>query len=184
MIFQAQAAHVAIFTAFDHPGMSLFGFVVQQPHLGLSGYATFEDFGGAMLLVLRMATSEGWTDIMHACMVTAPMCGAQAGMQYYDEDGVPISDCGPGNGAMAVIYFVSYQLFGALVMMNLMLGIAARSEWPSWWRHVWPSRAPLTASEGSRLLFALVRRGPASQIPPGGRVPGATPRRTHRLRRV
>ena len=31
---------------------------------------------------------------------------------------------------------------------------------------------------------ALVRRGPSPQIPPRGRVPGATPRQTHRFRRV
>tara|TARA_B110001452_G_scaffold261588_1_gene260551 strand:- start:107 stop:1345 length:1239 start_codon:yes stop_codon:yes gene_type:complete len=49
------------------------------------------------------------------------------------------------------------------------LGIAARSKWPSWRRHSWPPRAHEAASEGSRLLLALVRRGPASQIPLRGR---------------
>jgi len=48
------------------------------------------------------------------------------------------------------------------------LGGAARSEWPSWRRHGWPPRAHLAASAGFRLPFALVRRGPASQIPPTG----------------
>ena len=29
-------------------------------------------------------------------------------------------------------------------------GQPARSEWPSWWRHSWPPRAPRAASEGLR----------------------------------
>ena len=111
-------------------GMSLFGYVVEQPHLGLGGYTTFEDFGGAMLLVLQMATSEGWTTVMRACMVAEPLCGARAGVQFIAPDDVGgeiKDDCGPGYGVVAVLYFVSYQLFGALVMMNLMLGIVVNS---------------------------------------------------------
>ena len=38
-------------------------------------------------------------------------------------------------------------------------------KWPAWWRRGWPPRAPLTASEGSRLPSALGRRGPAPQLP-------------------
>ena len=49
--------------------------------------------------------------------------------------------------------------------------------------HAWPQRARQAASEGSRLPSALVRRGPALRIPPRGRVPGATPRQTHRFHR-
>ena len=49
------------------------------------------------------------------------------------------------------------------------IGAAAWSKWPSWRGHSWPPWAHQTASEGSRLPSALVRRGPASQIPPRGR---------------
>ena len=38
----------------------------------------------------------------------------------------------------------------------------------SWWRHSWPPRASQPASEGLRRPFALVRRGPAPQIPVEG----------------
>ena len=72
--------------------MSLFGYVVEQPHLGLGGYTTFEDFGGAMLLVLQMATSEGWTTVMRACMVAEPLCGARAGVQFIAPDDVGVTD--------------------------------------------------------------------------------------------
>ena len=50
----------------------------------------------------------------------------------------------------------------------------------SWRGHGWPPRAHRAASEGLGLPSALVRRGSAPQIPPRGRVPGATPRQTHR----
>ena len=40
---------------------------------------------------------------------------------------------------------------------------------PSWQCHGWPPRAHQTASEGLWLPSALVRRGPAPRIPPGGR---------------
>ena len=39
----------------------------------------------------------------------------------------------------------------------------------SWQLHVWPPRAPQTASEGLGLPFALAGRGPADQIPSRGR---------------
>ena len=45
----------------------------------------------------------------------------------FDVGGEVKDDCGPGYGVVAVLYFVSYQLFGALVMMNLMLGIVVNS---------------------------------------------------------
>ena len=56
--------------------------------------------------------------------------------------------------------------------------LPAWSKWPSGRGHSWTPRARRTASEGFGLLLALVRRGPASQIPPGGLVPGATLRLT------
>ena len=64
------------------------------------------------------------------------------------------------------------------------VGAAAWSKWPSWWRHSWPPAAPQAASEGSGLPSALVRSAPSPQIPPRGRVSGATPRQTHVFRRV
>ena len=44
-----------------------------------------------------------------------------------------------------------------------LLSPTAWSTWPSWWRHSWPPRAPQTAFEGLRLLYALGRRGMAPQ---------------------
>tara|TARA_B110001452_G_scaffold213429_1_gene184175 strand:- start:443 stop:838 length:396 start_codon:yes stop_codon:yes gene_type:complete len=61
---------------------------------------------------------------------------------------------------------------------------AAWSKWPSWRGHSWPLRAHRAASEGFRLPSALVRRGPALQIPPRGRGPPATCRPSRHFCRV
>ena len=57
----------------------------------------------------------------------------------------------------------------AQVVELLSTVLAAWSKWPSWWRHGWPPRAPQTAFDGLGPPFALVRRGPAPQIPPSDR---------------
>ena len=61
---------------------------------------------------------------------------------------------------------------------------AAWSKWPSWRGHTWPPRAPQTASEGVGLPSALVRRGPAPQIPLGGRALPAKGRPSRHFRCV
>lgn len=77
----------------------------------------FDTFGGAMLLMLTMATSEGWASVMRACMVAPPFCGRQAGTMEDD------SDCGMLGGFPAIAFVVVYQVLGALLMMNLMVGV-------------------------------------------------------------
>ena len=54
----------------------------------------------------------------------------------------------------------------------------------SWRGHSWPPRDHQAAFERCRLPSALVRRGPARQIPFRSRVHGDTPRQTHRFRCV
>ena len=65
-----------------------------------------------------MATSEQWPSLMRACMVQPPFCGAEAGVQ---RPGDP-DDCGLPAIPVA-LFFVLYQLLGALLMMNLMVGV-------------------------------------------------------------
>ena len=55
---------------------------------------------------------------------------------------------------------------------------AARPKWPSWQCHSWPLRAPQNAPEGLRRCSAVMRRGPAPQIPPRGRGPFARGRQS------
>jgi len=66
------------------------------------------------------------------------------------------------------------QLSGALLRIIVMFAsTAARSKSPSWRRHIWPPRAPLTASEGVGLPSALGRSDRAPRIAPSGRRCGA-----------
>ena len=64
------------------------------------------------------------------------------------------------------------------------LGTPAWSKWPSWWRHSWPPRAPLPASEGLGLLSALVRSGLAPQTTAGSDGSSAKLRPRCHVRRV
>ena len=100
-------------------GMALFGDVIPQEQLGYGGsWPAFDTFGGAMLQMIMMATSEQWPSIMRACTVVAPFCGVQAGTPA-DAD---YDDCGAPTG-VAVVFFVLYQLLGSLLMMNLTVGV-------------------------------------------------------------
>ena len=102
-------------------GMALFGNVIAQPHLGYGGdWPSFDNFPDAMLLMVVMATSEQWPSVMRATMVQPPFCGEAAGTMAAS---LPpgTSDC--GQGVLAVAFFFLYQLIGALLMMNLMVGV-------------------------------------------------------------
>ena len=85
-------------------GMALFGNVIPQPHYGYGGDGpSFDTFGGAMLLMAVMATSEQWPSLMRACAVQPPFCGPQAGTP----PGAPY-DCAP-EPLVTVAFFVLYQ---------------------------------------------------------------------------
>jgi hypothetical protein len=98
--------------------MSRFGNIAPQPHLGYGGqWPSFDSFPSAMLLMIVMATSEQWPSLMRACMVAPPFCGEQAGSLPGDPN-----DCGEGWVA-PVLFFAAYQFLGALLLMNLMVGV-------------------------------------------------------------
>eukprot|EP01043_Picozoa_sp_COSAG02_P014504 COSAG02_NODE_600_length_19717_cov_44.964471_3_plen_468_part_00 len=75
----------------------------------LSDHANFASFGTSLLTVFRMATGESWNGIMHDCMVEPPDCDE-------NED-----NC--GNTVIAVIYFISFQLIGQFIMLNLFIAV-------------------------------------------------------------
>ena len=75
-------------------------------------------------------------------------------------------------------------LAGDLTFAEAFARTAARSEWPSWWRHSGPPRAPQAASEGLGLLYALGRRGVAPQTTARSDGSPARGRPGRRFRRV
>ena len=86
--------------------MNLFGTVKRGDFL--SDRANFETFGVSLLTMFRMSTGESWNGIMMDCRVMPPDC----------EEGV---DC--GNHTMAPVFFISFQVFGQYVMLNLFVAV-------------------------------------------------------------
>jgi hypothetical protein len=98
-----------IFFIYAVLGMHLLG-TIEQGEM-LNDYANFSNFGLSLLTVYRMATGESWNGIMYDCEVNPPDC---------DPDVVGIA-CGAP--LVAILYFVSFQLIGQFVMLNLFIAV-------------------------------------------------------------
>ena len=97
-----------IFFIYAVLGMHLMGKIQPAEDAEFLGdHANFASFGTSLLTVFRMATGESWNGIMHDCMVQPPDCNEEA------------DEC--GNPMMAVMYFVSFQLIGQFIMLNLFI---------------------------------------------------------------
>eukprot|EP01052_Picozoa_sp_SAG31_P011850 SAG31_NODE_681_length_12844_cov_31.703021_7_plen_592_part_00 len=96
-----------IFFIYAVLGMHLLG-TIQRGEM-LNAHANFESFGTSLLTVYRMATGESWNGIMYDCKIQPPDCDDAAG------------EC--GQPAVAVLYFVSFQLIGQFIMLNLFVAV-------------------------------------------------------------
>jgi voltage-gated sodium channel len=76
----------------------------------------FHSLGTAMLSLFRISTLEGWTEIMYVNMFGCndPKWG------YGPESGCTTPQ---GMGNWAVLYFVSFVLFGTMIVLNLFIGV-------------------------------------------------------------
>ena len=116
-------------------GMNLFGLIKHAEHV--NDKASFDTFPKAMLLLFRMATGESWNGIMHDCMITRlctkvinPLYGDLNG-QYFNSDDPRIyglreedleNGCSP-HPVVAIVYFISFVVLCAFVMLNLVVGV-------------------------------------------------------------
>jgi hypothetical protein len=89
--------------------VQLFTYVTLSGEL-LTEERNFQDFGSALLLLFQVLTGDDWSAIMHDCMATPETSGCSA------EEG----NCGT---AAAIPYFVSFQLLGSFVMLNLVVAV-------------------------------------------------------------
>jgi len=112
-------------------GMNLFGEVNLNPpdtgdgdilNVEINKDANFTNVGRALLTLLRMATGEAWNGIMHSCMRSGP--------PYCCPSGTKLGDCPPstqpgdcGSPAAAVIFFVTFSVICAFILINLFLAI-------------------------------------------------------------
>ena len=93
-----------IFFVYAIAGVQLFAFV--RHNGALNAYYNFEHIGNALQLLFVMATGERWTEVMHACMLRPPRCGA--------------TDCGANT---APIYFVSFIVVCRFILINVFVEV-------------------------------------------------------------
>ena len=90
-------------------GVQLFTYVRHQSYL--NDYRNFDSFGNAVLLLFQCLTGDGWSYVMNDAMISPEShrgCSLRAG------------DCG---GWWAIPYFVSFQVLGSFVMLNILVAV-------------------------------------------------------------
>uniref|UniRef100_A0A3P9I8F3 Sodium leak channel NALCN n=1 Tax=Oryzias latipes TaxID=8090 RepID=A0A3P9I8F3_ORYLA len=94
-------------------GVVLFGTVKYGENINRL-HANFSTAGKAITVLFRIVTGEDWNKIMHDCMVQPPFCTPDK-HRYWE------TDC--GNYAGALIYFCSFYVIIAYIMLNLLVAI-------------------------------------------------------------
>lgn len=93
-------------------GMSSFGYV---KHEGvINDMINFETFGNSMMLLFRLITSAGWSDILGTLMIAPPDC------DLHDKN-LPNGNC--GHPMLAVIYLVSYIIINYMIVINMYIAV-------------------------------------------------------------
>nr|XP_014343626.1 PREDICTED: sodium leak channel non-selective protein [Latimeria chalumnae] len=93
-------------------GVVLFGTVKYGENI--NRHANFSSAGKAITVLFRIVTGEDWNKIMHDCMVHPPFCTPDNN-RYWE------TDC--GNYAGALMYFCSFYVIIAYIMLNLLVAI-------------------------------------------------------------
>nr|DBA33104.1 TPA: hypothetical protein GDO54_000834 [Pyxicephalus adspersus] len=93
-------------------GVVLFGTVKYGENI--NRHANFSTAGKAITVLFRIVTGEDWNKIMHDCMVQPPFCTPDD-LRYWE------TDC--GNYAGALMYFCSFYVIIAYIMLNLLVAI-------------------------------------------------------------
>ncbi len=75
----------------------------------------FGDLGISLLSLFRVVTLEDWTDVMYSAIYGTHVYPAQGA--------IPVGPDPQAFGGWAVIYFVSFVMIGAMVMINLFVGV-------------------------------------------------------------
>ena len=79
----------------------------------------FGDLGQSMLSLFRVVTLEDWTDVMYS---------AVHGTAVYNAQGpIPVGPEPHAFGWWGVLFFVSFVVVGAMVMINLFVGVMVTS---------------------------------------------------------
>ena len=98
-IFNTAALLTLILFTFSVAGMSLFGTVPYNEFV--DDNVNFKSFYIAMMTLFRASTGESWNGIMH--------------------------DCFEGEGLMAVIFWIAFQLMSFFIFMNVFIAVIGES---------------------------------------------------------
>lgn len=81
--------------------------------------AHFDNVGLSMVSLFRIITLEDWTDIMYT---------AYYGSDIYNAQGpIPIGADPQAHGVLAILFFISFVVIGAMIMINLFIGVMIQS---------------------------------------------------------
>ena len=105
-------------------GVQLFAYVNLDD--ALNDQANFQNFWGAMLMLMRSATGENWNGVMYE-LANSDECSLEveynSKMCGFDDD---VHNCIPLNGCgspAAYVYYVSFTLFVTYVFLNLFIAV-------------------------------------------------------------
>jgi len=116
--------------------LSLFIFAVMGVQMfALTGFsdalneqANFQNFGIAILTLMRSTTGENWNGMMHSMTQTGGECMAQpkydamlCGFEGAIEECLPLNGC--GNPAMAFMFWTLFTLFVSFVVLNVFVAV-------------------------------------------------------------
>uniref|UniRef100_H2ZGK5 Ion transport domain-containing protein n=1 Tax=Ciona savignyi TaxID=51511 RepID=H2ZGK5_CIOSA len=95
---------------YAYAGVVLFGTVKYGENI--DRHANFATAPLAVTVLFRIVTGEDWNKIMHDCMIQPPRCTPHH--NYWE------TDC--GNKTAALVYFCSFYVIIAYIMLNLLVG--------------------------------------------------------------
>ncbi|KAE9057974.1 hypothetical protein PF010_g31170, partial [Phytophthora fragariae] len=119
---------VLILFVYSTMGVHLFAKVAMTSNI--DAHANFQSFGRGFLFLLRAATGESWDHCMYDLASSTPGCVSDP---PYDPDMCGFSnseDCKPLNGCgnpVAYVFFCSFTLIVAYVMLNLTVAVVLES---------------------------------------------------------
>ncbi|MEO0795649.1 MAG: ion transporter [Verrucomicrobiota bacterium] len=79
----------------------------------------FGDLGLSLITLFRVVTLEDWTDVMYTAVYGSNV--------YHAQGAIPIGPDPHAFGIWAVLYFITFVVVGAMVMINLFIGVILSS---------------------------------------------------------
>ena len=119
-IFNIGALLFLVMYMFAIIGMSSFGNV--KINGVMDEIVNFQTFGNSFMLLLRLATSAGWNDVLDALLIKSPYCNDS---YYTQPDGImkPSSTGDCGIPYLAIPFMVMYIIIVWLIVINMYIAV-------------------------------------------------------------